>query len=99
MANRDPQRIDELLAHTAWIRRIAASLVREGTEADDIVQGTWLAALQSPPSSNARLSSWLAAVARNLARKRVRGEVRRTRRELDAPDYREALSPEALVER
>ncbi|MCU1280426.1 MAG: hypothetical protein JWM53_3972, partial [bacterium] len=100
MANGDPRQIDELLAHTAWIRRVAASLVRDAGDADDIVQATWLAALQSPPASNSRPAAWLASVARNFVRKRTRGEVRRARRELDAPDYREtALSPDSLVER
>lgn len=100
MANGDPRQIDELLAHRAWIRRVAASLVRDPGDAEDVVQATWLAALQSPPASNSRPAAWLASVARNFVRKRARGDVRRARRELDAPDYREtALSPEALVER
>ncbi|MCU1283008.1 MAG: hypothetical protein JWM53_6554 [bacterium] len=100
MASRDPRQIDELLAHTAWVRRVATSLVRNAHDADDVVQATWLAALQSPPASDSRPAAWLASVARNLVRKRARGEARRTRREVDAPDYRQtALSPESLVER
>ena len=100
MANREPRPGDELLAHTAWIRRVAASLVRDTADADDVVQATWLAALQSPPASGSRLAAWLASVTRNVVRKRARGQGRRTRRELDAPDPREAArSPETLVER
>jgi RNA polymerase sigma factor (sigma-70 family) len=99
MADR-PRPIDELLGQTAWVRRVAASLVRDAVDADDVVQSTWLAALRRPPGSDANLSGWLATVARNIVRKRARESVRRTSRELAAPDHREAgLSPESLVER
>ena len=100
MADRDPRPLDELLAHTAWIRRVATSLVREPADIDDVVQGTLLAGLQHPPAPDSRLGAWLGSVARNLVRKRARGATRRTQRELDAPDYRDpALTPESLVER
>jgi RNA polymerase sigma factor (sigma-70 family) len=100
MANRTPQTIDELLAHRAWVRRVAASLVRDAIDTDDVIQSTWLAALQRPPTSDTNLAGWLAAVARNIVRKRARGDVRRTSRELAAPDHHEAvLSPESVVER
>ena len=100
MAGNDPRGIDELLAHTAWVRRVAASLVRDQDDADDLAQGTWLAALKAPPKSDASIRGWLATVARNVVRKRVRDDVRRAAREAHAPDHREApLSPEAIVER
>lgn len=100
MATQDRRTVEELLAKTAWIRRVASSLVRDESDADDVAQATWLAALQSPPASNSRLSAWLARVARNVVRKRARTDNRRARREIDAPDYREpAITPESLVER
>src|SRR5262245_996208 len=80
--------IDELLAHSAWVRRVAASLVRE--DADDIIQSTWLAALERPPAADTNLAGWLATVARNLVRNRARGGARRTSREQAAPHEPEA---------
>ena len=100
MAEDAPRTLDELLTHSAWVRRVAASLVRDAADADDVVQSTWLAALQRPPASDRNLAGWLATVARNLVRKRARTEGRRTSREQVAHDQIEATpSPESVVER
>lgn len=100
MADGTPRTLDELLAHSAWVRGVAASLVRDAADADDVVQSTWLTALQRPPTSDTNLAGWLATVARNIVRKRARTEGRRTTREQAAPDRSEAeASPESVVER
>ena len=56
-------RIESLLEHSTWIRGLAAQLASDPGTADDLVQKTWLAALQRPPGS-ARdprsLRRWLA---------------------------------------
>ena len=61
---------DELLAHAGWLHGLAARLVRDPERAADVVQDTWLVALERPPRGRgAALRRWLGAVARNLARR------------------------------
>jgi RNA polymerase sigma-70 factor (ECF subfamily) len=77
----DPER---LLAQTAWVRRLARSLVRDEASADDLVQDTFVAALRRPPPNaeqDAGLRAWIAHVLRNLAFRRKRDEYRREQRE------------------
>jgi RNA polymerase sigma-70 factor (ECF subfamily) len=63
------------LAHAAALRRLAASLLGDEHEADDLVQETWLRAR----GSDAALSAgWFRTVIRNLARDRMRERGRRT---------------------
>src|SRR5256885_11828889 len=70
---------EEILSHSAWLHRLAARLVNP-SDADDVVQDTWIAAMRSPPSGEVR--PWLGQVARNLARNRGRTAGRwRTRAE------------------
>lgn len=91
--------LEELLADAAWVRRVAAALVREPADADDIAQLTWVAALERPPAQADDARPWLATVARNLARMMGRGAARRLRREALIEADVAAPSPEALVER
>jgi RNA polymerase sigma factor (sigma-70 family) len=77
-ANRDPH---ALLAHAAWLRRLARSLVGDGAAADDLVQETWVAALRRPPDASRPLRPWLRRVLENAARFRWRGETNRATRE------------------
>ena len=70
-----PAIIEELLVHADWLRRLAGRLVDE-SDADDLVQETWIAALRSPPQRAQRAPGsarpWLAQVLRNLVRSRFR---------------------------
>jgi RNA polymerase sigma factor (sigma-70 family) len=68
-----------LLAQTGWVARLAAGLLRDPQDVDDLVQDVFVAALERPPTSRdeAGLRAWLAAVTRNLA---GRGRRRRARR-------------------
>jgi RNA polymerase sigma-70 factor (ECF subfamily) len=75
---RDPH---VLLEHTAWLRRLAMSLVRDAAAADDLVQDTWVAALRQPPNSDRPLRPWLRRVIENAARFRWRGDKNRAARE------------------
>jgi RNA polymerase sigma-70 factor (ECF subfamily) len=79
----EPLRIDaeEMLAQARWMRRLARRLVRDSSTAEDVVQQTWLAALESAPGSEGRLRPWLARVVRNLASEKRRGEAHRAARE------------------
>jgi RNA polymerase sigma factor (sigma-70 family) len=82
--------IEDLLAHSDWVRRLVGGLVFDPSRADDAVQETWAAALERPPREDVDLRAWLAAVARNAVRKLGRGESRRKQREqvaaqLEAP--------------
>lgn len=92
--------IDEkdLLAHAAWLRRVARALVGE-TGAADLVQDTYEIALASPPAEPGPVRPWLAGVLRNVAKMRARSRARRERREEAVAPSAETPSPEELVER
>ncbi|HEY8146753.1 MAG TPA: sigma factor, partial [Kofleriaceae bacterium] len=72
---------DALVAHAAWMRRLALALTGGESDADDLVQDAWVAALRSPPEPGRAPRPWLAAVVRNAWRMRLRGEGRRRTRE------------------
>jgi RNA polymerase sigma-70 factor (ECF subfamily) len=86
---------EDLLAHAAWVRRLARALVGDVHAADDVVQDTWLAALRNPPAADRPVRPWLARVVANVARNRRRGERRRADHEsaprpgTDVPSPRE----------
>ncbi len=73
----------ELLADVGWVHRLARSLVGDAAAAQDVAQDTWVAALTRGPSPRPP-RRWLAAVARNFARQRARGDASRRGRESDA---------------
>ncbi|MBI3844178.1 MAG: sigma-70 family RNA polymerase sigma factor [Planctomycetes bacterium] len=92
--------IEELLAHSSWVRALATNLVADAATADDVVQETWLAALKHPPKGGQPVRPWLGRVVRNFAKQWRRGERRREAREADtAPTSRAVPSPDVLVER
>ncbi len=91
--------LEELIADAAWVRRVAAALVREPADADDLAQLTLVAAIERPPATGDRRRQWLTTVARNLARMMGRRSERRLRREARSETGAGAPSPEALVER
>lgn len=94
----------DLLSHSAWVRRLAKSLVHDDALADDLTQEAWLAALRHPPAPGLSPRPWLGQVLRNLVRMRFRGESRRRKREETAqndllPPAAHLDSPAQLVER
>src|SRR5262249_28675693 len=68
-------------AHAAWIRRLAARIVRDAADADDVAQSTLLEALRRRPSVGPDPRGWLARVARRVAGRMRRGGLRREARE------------------
>lgn len=78
--DRSPPPLHEILAHERAVRAIARRLLGE-SGADDVVQETWLRAIQQGPRRRRSLRAWLSAVARNVALNILRADQRRTRRE------------------
>jgi RNA polymerase sigma factor (sigma-70 family) len=72
-----PVPFETLLAHRAWVRRLATSLVRDESSADDVEQRTWLAAWMHPPADGSTSRAWLGRVVRNQAVNARRGDARR----------------------
>ena len=67
-----------------WVRKLAARLVRDPSQADDLAQETLLTALHHPPaqaSTERSLRAWLSRVLGNLVRMGARSELRRSARE------------------
>lgn len=78
---RELDNAEELLAHGAWLRRLALRIVRDADVADDLVQDTWAATVRRPPERGESVKPWLAKVLVNALRMRVRSEGRRAARE------------------
>lgn len=94
-----PVPLDALLRHREWVRALARRLVADPNLADDVVQETWLEALRHPPRHDASARGWLATVARNAARKLIRGAARRERHEAAAPPAdRDRPTPDLVAE-
>lgn len=69
-----------LQEHTAFLRRLAFSLLHDEHAADDVVQQSFVAALEREERPR-NLRAWLAAVARNLSLSALRSRRNRARRE------------------
>ncbi len=93
---RDPE---SFLAHSAWIHSLVRALVRDPGQVDDVVQATWLAAIERPRSRWLDARAWLGGVARNLARESQRKDARRELREESAARPEGLPSTEELVEK
>src|SRR5262245_43769405 len=71
---------ERLLVHADALRALARRLVGPDN-ADDVVQETFIAALQSPPDPHRPARPWLSRVLRNVSGMRHRQHMRRERRE------------------
>ena len=94
----------DLASQTAWLRRLARRLVGDAHAAEDVVQETFLVALEKPPrslSGEGAARAWLHGIARNIARTGRRSEARRTARETTYTGGKPQSSPGAdeVVER
>src|SRR5258706_127731 len=64
-----PLNLEALLSQATWVRQLAAHLVRDPDQAEDLVQETWRRALERPPTGEIPeqgLRAWFARVMRNL---------------------------------
>ncbi|MDA1266699.1 MAG: sigma-70 family RNA polymerase sigma factor [Planctomycetota bacterium] len=92
---------EALLAHAAWVERLAQRLVRDDAQAADVVQETWLQALRKPPAGGPT-RAWLGTVLRNTARRSGRKEQDRLHAEREGaraetqPDVQAVISRAAL---
>ncbi|MEO0649602.1 MAG: RNA polymerase sigma factor, partial [Planctomycetota bacterium] len=68
-------------ADLRWLSGLARALLRDAHAADDLVQDTVVAALERPRPSDASPRAWLGGVARRLALRQRRGDLRRGDRE------------------
>lgn len=80
MTAAQPASLDALLAHEAFVLRLARSLTRDEASAHDLAQDAWVSALRNPPTTQG-LRGWFSTVLRNRAAERGRMEGRRRARE------------------
>ncbi len=90
---------ETLLSNAGFVRSLTRSLLADSNVADDVAQETLVTALTRPPRSAHGLRSWLASVARSLARQNTRGEGRRQRREANAARAERIPSTAEIIER
>ena len=89
---------EELLRNTAWMRRLARSLVRDDFSADEVTQRALVLALQRPPTRADSLRGWLRTIVRNVAYRLHRDETRRRDWESSACRESSVPSPGELAE-
>jgi RNA polymerase sigma-70 factor (ECF subfamily) len=90
---------DVLLRHALWLRGLARQLVQDEPSADDVVQDTWVAALEHPPAEPESARAWLARVARRFASRERRRSLARTHREEHTARPERLPSTSELVEK
>ena len=92
---------ESLFAQVDWLRALARSIVRDADAAEDVVQDTLVAALErdAPRRSWASRGAWLAAVAANFARRRLRAnDARRFHEGRVAADRTDRVAPDDGLE-
>jgi RNA polymerase sigma factor (sigma-70 family) len=73
--------LEQLVADSNWLRRLAIALVKDEATADDLVQDTYAIAATQPPKDGRPLRPWLVRVLSNRARSASRSARRRRGRE------------------
>lgn len=98
MDHERPAELESLMRRQGWLVALARSLVRDAAAADDLVQDTWLAALERSPREGSTTRAWLRTVMRNLRRDRWREDTSRGQREerVARPEELEEHSAERL---
>jgi RNA polymerase sigma-70 factor (ECF subfamily) len=72
---------DLMMSHAGSIRALALSILGDEHAAEDVLQETWLRALNKPPPRHDSIGGWLRRVAEGIAISRLRSEGRRRNRE------------------
>ena len=97
--SREPQ-LEKLMSELSWLKRLATALVRDESDANDVVQETWLIAAERAPTDGRPLKPWLSRVVLNVVRMRSRASTRRRARETAVESFAEqSPTPEELVSR
>lgn len=101
MTDRAAPRVDAaaLVAHAERLRALARSLVTDGADADDVVQQTFVAAIEHPPRPDLPPGPWLTRVARNFSFRVLRSRRRRALHEAAAAPSSRPTSPDEAVAR
>ena len=81
MHEAEPVRLEALMTHREWVRRVALALVADVHEAADLEQDLWVKVLERPPRIRGSVRGWLAATLRNSFLNQRRGDARREARE------------------
>ncbi len=89
----DPLPVTEIVAQQRFLRSVARQLVRDAATADDVVQESYLRAIEEPHARPRSVRAWLGRVVANLAHDRRRGEHRRERREQEVASAAGFASP------
>ena len=89
---------ETLLQHATFLRGLARGLLGGSEEARDVVQQTWLAALETGPRRPEKARAWLAATLRNFVRMSYRGKARRIRREEAAARPERVVATDEIAE-
>ena len=90
---------ETLLAHRAWLAKVARVLVARSDEIDDVLQQTFTQALANPPRHATNVRAWLGTIARNVVRSDVRSRKAREARELAVEPAPPIENPHDAVER
>lgn len=92
-------RPDDLAAHAASMRSLAAHLLRDEHLGEDVSQDAVVAALERPPRAGTPLGPWLRGVARHLSFRTMRSDSRRRLREASAARGERFAAEDDVVER
>ncbi|MHC4861059.1 MAG: sigma-70 family RNA polymerase sigma factor, partial [Planctomycetota bacterium] len=90
---------EALLDHAVFVRELARSLTFGEEDPEDVVQQTWLRAIEHPPAAGPGVKGWLATVLRNVLRQTRRHRGRRVAREALAAKPPAIPTPEEIRER
>ena len=92
--------LEQLVADSNWLRRLAVALVRDEATADDVVQDTYTIAATQAPTDGRPIRPWLARVLTNRARTATRSARRRRGREESFGELAAAPArPDEIVDR
>ena len=93
--------VERLLAEREWLQRLALRLLGDGQDAEDLVQETMRAALESAPVGldQGRLRAWLTTVARRTSFFGWRSDANRRAREREVARTETSPSTDAAMER
>jgi RNA polymerase sigma factor (sigma-70 family) len=92
--------LEQLVADSSWLRRLALALVKEEATADDVVQDTYTIAATQAPTDGRPLRPWLFRVLTNRARTASRSARRRRGREQAFGELAAAPArPDEIVDR